>query len=82
MGKQYERLFVLTDLKGRLLTLNPATDEFTTTKRYSELKIWDMQPYDDESTWFMGNSPKPKFAYLIKAVPRKQLVKFQLNSQI
>jgi len=28
MGKQYERLFVLTDLKGRLLTLNPATDEF------------------------------------------------------
>lgn len=80
MGKKQARLFVLTNLEGKLLTLNPATDEFTTTRRYSELKIWDVLPYEDEQTWFMGNSPKPKSGYRIKAVPRKQLGKFQLNS--
>lgn len=79
MGKHTVRLFVLTDLQGRLLTLNPATDEFTTTSRYSELKIWDVQPYDDEATWFMGNSPKPKSGFRFKEVPRKQLFRFQVN---
>jgi len=76
MGGKYTRLFVLTDLQGKLLTLNPATDEFTPTRRYSDLKIWDVQPYHDENTWFMGNNPRPKFGYLIKEVPRKHLGKF------
>jgi hypothetical protein len=76
MRKKYEQLYVLTDLQGQLLTLNPATDEFTTTTHYGDLKIWDVQPYNDENTWFMGNSPRPKFGYRFKEVPRKHLAKF------
>jgi len=70
------KLYVLTDGKGRLLSLDPATDQFFCVHKYESLKIWDVQPYNDEMTWFMGNSPRPKFAFRIKEVPKKHLSKF------